>query len=155
MVQKRRKVMVDQEAVFKVFEKVLANKDAAKEALKNPGKVLSQHGLAISDEEIFNSVFFDISPSIRKHLVAASAGKSHGDLVGCESPKCIACQTTLAASIGAAVAACIGSGAEGACVETIVAATGLSATAVIAIIAGGGGAVAVVIKDLCKAMKLC
>lgn len=147
--------MVDQEAVFKVFEKVLANKDAAKEALKNPGKVLSQYGLAISDEEIFNSVFFDISPNIRKHLVVASAGKSHGDLVGCESPKCIACQTTLAASIGAAVAACIGSGAEGACVETIVAATGLSATAVIAIIAGGGGAVAVVIKDLCKAMKLC
>lgn len=146
--------MIEQDAIFKVFENVLANKDTAKEALKNPGKVLSLHGISISDEEIFNKVFFDISPSIRVHLVAASAGKPHGDLLGCDSPGCIACQTALAASIGAAVAACIGC-SEGACIGVIAEATGLSEAAVIAILTGGASGVSAVIKDLCKAMGAC
>lgn len=57
--------MIDKEAIFKIFEKVLSNKEAARMALKNPGKVLSQYGLAISDEDMFNSIFFDISPKMR------------------------------------------------------------------------------------------
>jgi hypothetical protein len=147
--------MIEQGEILTIFENVLANKHAAKEALKNPGKVLSQHGLAISNQEIFNKVFFDISPNIRAHLVAASVGKAHGDLVGCDSVKCISCQTALGAAIGAAVAACIGSGCEGPCVEAIATETGLAPTAVIAIIGGAGGGVAAALKDLCKAMGAC
>lgn len=146
--------MIDQEAIFKIFEKVLSNKDAARMALKNPGKVLSQHGLAISDEDMFNSIFFDISPKIRAHLVAASGGKPHGDLLGCDSPRCIACQTGMAAAITAAITACIVC-SDGACLEVICEYTGLSRAAVIVILETSGTSVSQVIRDLCKAMGAC
>jgi len=100
----------------------------------------------MTDVKLSNEQLNQLIGNLQTHLEAHGLEKS---IAGC-----IACKAGLATAIGAAVAACIVA-SDGACIGAIAEATGLSAAAIEAILAGSAGGVAEVLEELCKAMKAC
>jgi len=147
--------------LIKAFSAILKSKEACKKALKNPAEVLIEYGVSVLDIELTNSTIFETAPSIKPHLLAVAAGKEHDDIMlGCSSPKCVACKVGLNAGLATVIAAAIETYPE--CIpaiEDIADFCGLSEKAVKIIIAGlaGGGtsAVETAISDLCDSKGAC
>ncbi len=150
-----------EEELRDAFEKILASKEACKDALKDPSKVLMKYGVRIADPDKTNETLFATVPQIRAHFVAVAAGKPHDPkLLGCDSPGCLACKAGLNTGGVAVITALVLAWPEDTAVIAPVAAfCGISEAAVTSVFAGlaagGGVTLEAAISGLCGAMGAC
>lgn len=101
---------MNKEQLFEIFNQIIADKELAKRALNNPAEVFAELGLKVCDADTVNKYFYAACPELKKHFLAAVAGKAEENaLLECDSPECIACiagiTTVASAAIVAAMAA--------------------------------------------------
>ena len=150
--------MIEYEQLTGVFNKIIENPDDAKQALSDPSSVLIKHGLKVDDPEATNKLFFEVSPELRAHFLAAARGKPHENaLLGCSSPGCIACKSGMAIALAALLPAVwVGGVLVGYIIVAIAELTGLPEKTVRDIIGNSpAGAHSQVISGLCSAMGAC
>lgn len=137
---------------FDVFNKIVADKNLSKRALKKPSKVFTELGLGVSDSDVLDEHFFEACPNLEKHFKRGAKGNHD---LKCSSPKCDLCLSATMISAGAAIAAAVAGFPEDApLIESLAELVGLSVEDIEEILEGTKN-VADIVKAICKKLGTC
>ena len=142
--------------VLDVFNAIVADRENSKLALKAPSEVFEKFGLTVSDAKLVDTSFYEVFPNVKAHFLASASGKPNQEAVlGCSSPKCIACKSGLYVTAAAPIAlALAGFPEDEAAIVALGTLIGLAPGAVIAALTNCKG-IPEAVTNLCVALGAC